>query len=139
MVNYKRLFSSLAGLAVVTMTTAHPFDSGHPILPKISNPSPYAGELVLVTVPLSGAATTDDTLAITTTTPGNFDSLVTSVNYYVGDTSVSFYAQIDPYAIGDIQLTATNENGSAGTLVALHVGYLAELPPVGSIIESMRF
>ncbi len=75
---------------------------------------------MLVIVPFGGAAPIGGVVVVTSLTSGNFDSLVSLVGYNAGDTSVSFYAQVDPNATGAIQLTVTSLFG------------------VGSMVESLQ-
>jgi hypothetical protein len=106
------LISLLGCIGFSAVATAGHADVFHPIIPLASDPAPYAGELLLVTVPFSGTATSAGTVNISSNTAGNFDILPTSIGYNAGDSSVTFLVLIDPFATGSIQISVSSQMGS---------------------------
>ena len=102
---------ALLAASISSPAQAQRLDVIHPVIPlALSDPNPFAGEVVLVTIGLSEQATQVGALKITTTTESNWLLIPRSATYAPGDSSVTFSATIAPGATGAIEISAS-ENG----------------------------
>jgi hypothetical protein len=128
------LVSLFACVAFSAVAPARHIDGYHPIIPLACDANPYAGEILLVTMPFGGTAPADGYVTVSSTS-GNLDLLPSTVNYNSGDTSVSFYALIDPFATGSIQLSVSSVFGNGSINETLQSGLLTNK----SMISAARF
>lgn len=113
------LLLALVALFVTLVSSAQPVRDGeqpHRVRVLPSNPNP--GDTVSVEVELTGTVSSNQAVAISGT-PGFWSSLPSSVTVLQGNSTVTFYATIDPNTQTGGAVTASCNGGQAGANITL--------------------
>lgn len=121
--------STLFALLLLVSTTTFsairpPVSGGVPIQVAVTPGSGLeGGDIVLVTVTMSEAPVGNQTITISTSQPGMWQSLPTTATVLNGQTTVQFYAQFTTNAQGVVRVSAA-ANGHTEHSPAMDVGII---------------
>jgi len=113
------LLIALVAIFVTLVSSAQPVRTGEiPLRVRVFPSNPNPGDTVSIEVELTGTVTANQSVAISGT-PGFWSSLPTCVTVLQGDSTVTFYATIDPNTQTGGSVTASCNGGQAGANITL--------------------